>query len=114
FMALSSHLCRCLAELTPSKEEYSKIWHFPERLLPPQRRLELPGGSHRHSPARRHRPRQHDLGQHAAGGSDYPRSQSTFPQSRKILEGVPDGEQIVGLNTAQAYHFDVARLITPG
>jgi len=25
--------------------------HAPERLLPPQRRLELPGGRHRHSPA---------------------------------------------------------------
>ena len=31
------------------------------------------------------------------GGSDYPHSESTFPQSRKILaeilEGVPDDEQ---------------------
>ena len=36
--------------------------HAAERLLPPQRRAELPGGCHRHSPARRHRPRQHDLG----------------------------------------------------
>ena len=35
---------------------------LPERLLPPQRRLELPGGRHRHSPARRHRRRQHDVG----------------------------------------------------
>src|SRR5205823_4116295 len=33
--------------------------HAAERLLPPQRRLELPGGRHRHSPARRHRHRQH-------------------------------------------------------
>jgi hypothetical protein len=30
--------------------------HAAERLLLPQRRLELPGGRHRHSPARRHRP----------------------------------------------------------
>jgi len=28
--------------------------HAPERLLPPQRRAELPGGRDRHSPARRH------------------------------------------------------------
>ena len=35
---------------------------MPERLLPPQRRPELPGGRHRHSPARRHRRRQHDVG----------------------------------------------------
>src|SRR5689334_14710520 len=33
-----------------------------ERLLPPQRRLKLRGGRHRHSPARRHRRRQHDVG----------------------------------------------------
>ncbi len=49
-------------------------------------------------------------------GSDYPHSESTFPQSRKILAeilaGVPDDEQakIVGGNTARVYHFDVARL----
>ena len=57
-------------------------------------------------------------------GSDYPHSESTFPQSRKILaeilEGVPDDEQakpapdpdpgIAGGNTARVYHFDVARL----
>jgi len=45
-------------------------------------------------------------------GSDYPHSESTFPQSRKILAeilaGVPDDEQakIVGGNTARVYHFD--------
>jgi predicted TIM-barrel fold metal-dependent hydrolase len=49
-------------------------------------------------------------------GSDYPHSESTFPQSRKILaeilDGVPENEQakIVGGNTARVYHFDVARL----
>jgi predicted TIM-barrel fold metal-dependent hydrolase len=49
-------------------------------------------------------------------GSDYPHSESTFPQSRKILtqilEGAPDDEQakIAGGNTARVYHFDVARL----
>jgi predicted TIM-barrel fold metal-dependent hydrolase len=49
-------------------------------------------------------------------GSDYPHSESTFPQSRKILAeilaGVPDDERakIVGGNTARVYHFDVARL----
>jgi predicted TIM-barrel fold metal-dependent hydrolase len=49
-------------------------------------------------------------------GSDYPHSESTFPQSRKILaeilSGVPDDEQakIVGGNTARVYGFDVARL----
>ena len=49
-------------------------------------------------------------------GSDYPHSESTFPQSRKILAeilaGVPEDEQaqIIGGNTARLYHFDVARL----
>jgi predicted TIM-barrel fold metal-dependent hydrolase len=49
-------------------------------------------------------------------GSDYPHSESTFPQSRKILAeilaGVPQDEQakIVGGNAARLYHFDVARL----
>ena len=53
-------------------------------------------------------------------GSDYPHSESTFPQSRKILAeilaGVPDAEQakIVGGNTARVYNFDVARLTVPG
>ena len=60
-------------------------------------------------------------------GSDYPHSESTFPQSRKILaeilEGVPDDEQakpapdhdpgIAAGNTARVYHFDVARLTAP-
>jgi hypothetical protein len=60
-------------------------------------------------------------------GSDYPHSQSTFPQSRKILAevlaGVPDDEQakpapdhdpgIAGGNTARVYNFDVARLTAP-
>ncbi|MGH7044907.1 MAG: amidohydrolase family protein [Stellaceae bacterium] len=52
-------------------------------------------------------------------GSDYPHSESTFPQSRKILseilKGVPEHEQakIVALNTARVYHFDLARLTTP-
>ena len=51
-------------------------------------------------------------------GSDYPHSESTFPQSRKILaeilSGVPEDEQakIVGANTARVYGFDVARLTT--
>jgi predicted TIM-barrel fold metal-dependent hydrolase len=49
-------------------------------------------------------------------GSDYPHSEPTFPQSRKILaeilEGVPDQEQanIAGGNTARVYNFDVAML----
>jgi predicted TIM-barrel fold metal-dependent hydrolase len=49
-------------------------------------------------------------------GSDYPHSESTFPQSRKILAeilaGVPDDEQakIAAGNTARMYNFDVARL----
>jgi len=52
-------------------------------------------------------------------GSDYPHSESTFPQSRKILAdilaGVPDDEQakIAGGNTARVYKFDVARLTVP-
>ena len=52
-------------------------------------------------------------------GSDYPHSESTFPQSRKILaeilEGVPDDEQakIAGGNTARVYNFDVAKLTAP-
>ena len=49
-------------------------------------------------------------------GSDYPHSESTFPQSRQILSeilaGVPEDEQakIAGGNTARVYNFDVARL----
>jgi len=49
-------------------------------------------------------------------GSDYPHSESTFPQSRKILAeilaGVPEAEQakIAGGTTARVYAFDVARL----
>jgi predicted TIM-barrel fold metal-dependent hydrolase len=49
-------------------------------------------------------------------GSDYPHSESTFPQSRKILAeilaGVPEHEQakIVGGNTARVYGFDARRL----
>jgi predicted TIM-barrel fold metal-dependent hydrolase len=52
-------------------------------------------------------------------GSDYPHSESTFPQSRKILSeilaGVPDDEKakIVGGNTARVYKFNVARLTVP-
>jgi predicted TIM-barrel fold metal-dependent hydrolase len=60
-------------------------------------------------------------------GSDYPRSESTFPQSRKILAEilaeVPDDEQakpapdhdpgIAGGNTARVYNFDMARLTVP-
>jgi len=60
-------------------------------------------------------------------GSDYPHSESTFPQSRKILAeilaGVPDDEQakpapdrdpgIAAGNTARLYKFDVARLTVP-
>src|SRR5215216_4793024 len=48
-------------------------------------------------------------------GSDYPHSESTFPQSRKILAeilaGVPDHEQakITGGNTARVYGFDLIR-----
>ena len=49
-------------------------------------------------------------------GSDYPHSESTFPQSRQILAqilaGVPEDEcvKIVGGNTARLYHFDRAQL----
>src|SRR5262252_478863 len=52
-------------------------------------------------------------------GSDYPHSESTFPQSRKILAeilaGVPEAEQakIVGGNTARVYGFDVAKMAAP-
>ena len=60
-------------------------------------------------------------------GSDYPHSESTFPQSRKILAeilaGVPDDEQakpasdpdpgIAAGNTARVYNFDVVRLTVP-
>jgi hypothetical protein len=56
-------------------------------------------------------------------GSDYPHSESTFPQSRKILAGVPDDEQakpapdhdpgIAGGNTARVYNFDVGMLTVP-
>jgi predicted TIM-barrel fold metal-dependent hydrolase len=49
-------------------------------------------------------------------GSDYPHSESTFPQSQKILAeilaGVSEEDQakIVGGNTARLYGFDVASL----
>jgi predicted TIM-barrel fold metal-dependent hydrolase len=49
-------------------------------------------------------------------GSDYPHSESTFPQSQKILAqilaGVPEDDyaKIVGGNTARLYHFDMARI----
>ena len=52
-------------------------------------------------------------------GSDYPHSESTFPQSRKILaeilSGVPAEEQakIAGGNTARVYNFDLASLGDP-
>jgi hypothetical protein len=75
--------------------------------------------AHRHSPARRHRPRQHDLGQHDVGLGLSAR-ESTFSQSRKILAeilaGVPEDEQakIAGGYTARVYNFDVARLTVPG
>ena len=60
-------------------------------------------------------------------GSDYPHSESTFPQSRKILAeilaGVPDDEQakpapdpdpgIAGGKAARVYNFDVAKLTAP-
>ena len=52
-------------------------------------------------------------------GSDYPHSESTFPQSRKILSeilaGVPADEQakITGGNTARVYGFDAKRLAVP-
>ena len=53
-------------------------------------------------------------------GSDYPHSESTFPQSRRILAeilaGVPDDEQakIAGANAARLYGFDPARLMAAG
>jgi hypothetical protein len=52
---------------------------------------------------------QHDV------GSDYPHSESTFPQSRKIPAGVPDDKQakIADGNTAGVCNFDVARLTVP-
>jgi predicted TIM-barrel fold metal-dependent hydrolase len=49
-------------------------------------------------------------------GSDYPHSESTFPQSRQILDrilaDVPPEEKakIVGGNTARLYNFDLAQL----
>jgi predicted TIM-barrel fold metal-dependent hydrolase len=49
-------------------------------------------------------------------GSDYPHSESTFPQSRQILAqilaGVPEDDyaKIVGGNTARLYHFDMVRI----
>jgi predicted TIM-barrel fold metal-dependent hydrolase len=52
-------------------------------------------------------------------GSDYPHSESTFPQSqqilRDILAGVPASEQakIAGGNTARLYNFDMARVTVP-
>jgi len=52
-------------------------------------------------------------------GSDYPHSESTFPQSRRILveilAGVPEDEQarIIGGNAARVYGFDPTRLTPP-
>jgi hypothetical protein len=49
-------------------------------------------------------------------GSDYPHSESTFPQSRNILaDGVPDHEQakIASGNTARVYNLDAARRTVP-
>jgi hypothetical protein len=48
-------------------------------------------------------------------GSDYPRSESTFLQSRKIPAGVPDDKQakIAGGNITRVYNFDVARPTVP-
>jgi predicted TIM-barrel fold metal-dependent hydrolase len=49
-------------------------------------------------------------------GSDYPHSESTFPQSRQILDrilaSVPEDEQakIVGENAAKLYGFDVVQV----
>ncbi len=49
-------------------------------------------------------------------GSDYPHSESTFPQSREILDrilaGVPQDERakIVGGNTANLYNFEAERM----
>ena len=45
------------------------------------------------SPARRHWP-DNMIWDNMMWGSDYPHSESTFPQSRKILVGVPDDEQV--------------------
>jgi len=47
--------------------------------------------------------------------SDYPHAESTFPQSRaivdRILRGVPETEQvqIAGANTARLYHFNMEK-----
>jgi hypothetical protein len=52
-------------------------------------------------------------------GSDYPHSESTFSQSRKILTdilaGVPDHEQAktAGGNTARVHSFHTTRLSVP-
>jgi predicted TIM-barrel fold metal-dependent hydrolase len=52
-------------------------------------------------------------------GSDYPHTESTFPQSRTLLDrifaGVPGAERrrITRDNVARLYGFDVARL-APG
>jgi hypothetical protein len=68
-----------------------------ERFLSLQRRAELPGGRHRHSPTSTFPPPARDGcgGGSRCGvdnvmwGSDYPHSESTFPPSWKILAGVP-------------------------
>src|SRR5215469_1789810 len=84
--------------------------HAPERLLLPQRLLSF------QEDAIGIRLRDVIGVDNMMWGSDNPHSESTFPQSRKILaeilEGVPEDEQakIAGGNTARVYHFDVARL----
>ena len=52
-------------------------------------------------------------------GLGHPHSESTFPQSRKILAeilaGVPEDEQakIAADNTVRVYNFDVVKLTVP-
>jgi hypothetical protein len=66
------------------------------------------GGRHRHSPARRHRRRQHDV------GSDYPHREFTFSpiaeDPGEILARVPDDEQA---KMAAGTNFHRARLSDP-
>jgi len=100
--------------------------HAAERLLPPQRRLELPGGRHRHPSARRHRPRQHDVGQHDVGLglsaqrvdlspiAEDPGGDPGRGAGRRQAKPAPDHDPgIAGGNTARVYNFDVARLTVP-
>jgi hypothetical protein len=71
-------------------------------------RRNISGGRHRHSPPRRHRRRQHDVG---LGLSAQRVNVSPIAQDP---DGDPGTGQVAGGNTARVYNFEVARLTVSG